>query len=888
MATNIYTVGGTVQAGEGLYIERAADAELLELCRNREFAYILHARQMGKSSIVAHTAERLREQGIRPVVIDLTSIGTELNADQWYLGLLVEIANHLDLRTDPLTWWRERKHLGVTQRLSAFIQEVLLHEVAEPIVIFVDEIDTTLILGFTDDFYAAIRALYNARAQQPDLRRIGVVLIGVATPGDLIKDPQRTPFNIGRQVTLTDFTPGEAQPFTKGMHLPPQQAKAVLARVLHWTGGHPYLTQRLCAMVGERHDEPWNAAAVDELVRETLLGERSKQDNNLQFVRDMLTRRASDPTAVLTTYRAIWRGRAVRDEERSLVKSHLKLSGVVRRDGDLLGNRNRIYYAAFDGQWIRENLPNDWTRLALRVTLAALAVVATIAVLLGAFLIGSNSRVNEIESQRNTAVASQQQMQTAIADKDTAYAEKDKAFRDGQRRQLSAEVEALALRSESVGKTAGDPEVGLLLAIEAAQQIAMGKADDPNHSIEPALVQALQSTGANIGFVGALQNTKHTTQEIISAAWSPDGTRFLTASGKTINVWDDRSGKLIATLPADSARNIVDASWSLDSSHILIVYSDTVQSWDASLEHKTPIPIPGGQARIADAFWSPDATRILTLSYGGIARVWDANSGAQLHALQTQDIIDAAAWSPDGKYVATVNATSLSGSESLCIWDSNSGQLVMGTISPIEINPENLCLPRSGQLVTQDEEASRGEVHEMSKRFLPAYSGVFWSHNSKQVAYLNNGDGVIIDIASEKVVRSISARLLDINLLDIKAVTWSSDDTHIFVVLEDGTIQIQKTQSDQLVNEIKGNINTATGNTAELVHADWSPDGTRILVGAKDGTVYVLWNGTLADLIDVARSHLSKPDGIHERTLTPEERQQYGVDALEATPVIGP
>jgi hypothetical protein len=198
--TSIYTIGGTVQAGSGLYIERAADAELLALCRAGAFAYVLTARQMGKSSLMTETAARLAGEGIRTVQIDLTLIGTVLSADQWYLGLATEVADQLGLATDPLAWWGARAHLGPAQRLTAFLREVVLEELAARLVIFVDEIDTTLSLPFADDFYAAIRALYNARAQQPELERLAFVLIGVAIPGDLIKDPQRTPFNIGRQV----------------------------------------------------------------------------------------------------------------------------------------------------------------------------------------------------------------------------------------------------------------------------------------------------------------------------------------------------------------------------------------------------------------------------------------------------------------------------------------------------------------------------------------------------------------------------------------------------------------------------------------------------------------------------------------------------------------
>ena len=123
-------------------------------------------------------------------------------------------------------------------------------EVSEPIVIFVDEIDTTLSLEFTDDFYAAIRYLYVARSTDSNLRRLSFVLIGVATPGDLIRDAKRTPFNIGQRVDLTDFTKEEALPLAEGLGLPSDKAQQVLGWVLDWTGGHPYLSQRLCRGFG--------------------------------------------------------------------------------------------------------------------------------------------------------------------------------------------------------------------------------------------------------------------------------------------------------------------------------------------------------------------------------------------------------------------------------------------------------------------------------------------------------------------------------------------------------------------------------------------------------------------------------------------------------------
>ena len=80
---NIYTVGGTVQASGGLYLPRRVDEELLALCRSGTFAYILTSRQMGKSSLMVRTAERLAEVGVHAVIVDLTQLGIQLTAAEW-------------------------------------------------------------------------------------------------------------------------------------------------------------------------------------------------------------------------------------------------------------------------------------------------------------------------------------------------------------------------------------------------------------------------------------------------------------------------------------------------------------------------------------------------------------------------------------------------------------------------------------------------------------------------------------------------------------------------------------------------------------------------------------------------------------------------------------
>lgn len=375
----IYTVGGTVQAGGGFYIKRKADDDLLKYCRASEFAFILSSRQVGKSSLMVRTAQQLDREGIRSVIIDLSSFGVKISAEEWFLGILNEVSNTLNLQTDIFSWWSSRSALGPAQRLTMFFRDVLLKEVSAPVVLFFDEIDSTLSIPFSDDFFAALRSIYNARSTTPEFKRLSFVMIGVATPSDLIADSSRTPFNIGYRVDLTDFTFEEALPLAGS--LGPQ----TLQWILNWTGGHPYLTQRLCEYLAKNQTE-YTEESVADAVKKIYEGEQGKQDNNLQFVRDMLTKRSPDIHRVMRTYKEIRSGQAVPDDERSIPKSHLKIAGIVRRSEENLRTRNRIYEQTFDLAWIRKNTPSTTVRKVTWV----FSVITTFALMIAGYFAWEN------------------------------------------------------------------------------------------------------------------------------------------------------------------------------------------------------------------------------------------------------------------------------------------------------------------------------------------------------------------------------------------------------------------------------------------------------------------------------------------------------------------
>jgi hypothetical protein len=376
-SSDFFTAGGTLRVQAPSYVIRPADQELFEHTLAGEFCYVLTPRQMGKSSLMIRTARHLMKAGRAIAILDLTGIGSG-SAEQWYQGLLEQIARDLRLNVDVPIWWQERTSLSIPQRFSEFLRDVVLQEVDEPVVIFIDEIDSTLNLNFRDDFFAAIRAIYNARAAESAYKRLTFALLGVATPTDLIEDRERTPFNIGRRIVLQEFSYEQARALRAGLEAcHPEQGDVILHHIFSWTSGHPYLTQKLCLALADHPTTDWDAVQVGESVETTFFSDDGRKDPNFKFVQQRVQGGTSaERRQMLYLYRKVYEGKTVLDNDRSQSQKYLELYSLVRVNKGKLTIRNDIYRHIFDQKWINENTPaNRELRLAVGSSLVALLII---------------------------------------------------------------------------------------------------------------------------------------------------------------------------------------------------------------------------------------------------------------------------------------------------------------------------------------------------------------------------------------------------------------------------------------------------------------------------------------------------------------------------------
>jgi WD40 repeat protein len=673
---NFYITGGTLQSNAASYVTRRADEELYQGLRQGKFCYVLTSRQMGKSSLMVSTAARLRAEGVAVAVLDLTAIGQNLTAEQWYDGLLNRVGHQLDLEDEMEDFWDAHERMGPLQRWMMAVREIVLKNKKGPIVFFVDEIDVVRTLPFsTDEFFAGIREFYNRRTVDPELERLTFCLLGVATPSDLIRDTRTTPFNIGQRIELTDFTEVEAAPLAHGMGRPDAQGRAMLGRILYWTGGHPYLTQRLCQSVAEDASVNGNGG-VDRHCEYLFLSSRARErDDNLLFVRERMLRSEVDRASLLDLYLKARSNKSIKDDETNPLVAVLRLSGVTRAIEGYLLVRNRIYFRVFDREWIVSNMPDAEIRrqrAAYRRGMLRAASIAAVVLLMMSVLAGwalSQKRTAEQErgraetETRKTEIAlktAHEERERAVSLK--AVAEKEEAEAEKQRNEAEAQRKE-ALSQKAVAETERvEAERQRLQAIQSAK----------------AREQALQ-----------LQSRAETEREQAEEE-NLRSRRLLYAvhMNQAQEAWEDanvsRMQKLLnryqpsATATKATAHHAHADVRGFEWHYLSRLANNDVGSARAQLSqpgesYLTSISTDGSRAVVASV------EELHSIRKPSV-RVWDVSSRRELSALKLKDdmVPTALALSPDKSVVVTGQVGNL-----ISLWDASTGQHVQTIVHPL-------------------------------------------------------------------------------------------------------------------------------------------------------------------------------------------------------------
>jgi len=876
-----YQVGGSLGVDACTYVTRRGDRELTQGLLSGEFCYVFNCRQMGKSSLRVRAKNYLEQQGFACVSLDMTNIGSqEIAPMQWYKSLASEIWRGLNLmgRLSLKAWWKEREDLSPVQRLYLFIVHVVLAEVeADKIFIFIDEIDSVIGLDFaTDDFFALIRYFYNARAENPNLHRLGFALFGVATPSELIKDSARTPFNIGKAIELTGFTLEEAQPLARKLTGWFKNPRAILAEILQWTGGQPFLTQRFCQLVIESQQiQPhcplpgYDLEAIAEIAQSKIIINWEEQDEpeHLKTVRDRLVKDESTTSLLLgLTEQILIQGSIPADD--SPAQRLLSLTNLTVKSGNELVIRNRIYQQIFNLDWLYRQsdklCPYNrevkfWIASGCQDNSRLLRGQA----LKDAQIWANNHNISQQEYQFLNASAQQQQAQIRQAleferlqEVETRLIQEQKLART-QRYLLSTVGAALAIASV-LGITtyanyqqaksneikaensklqalvtsakslfdSGQHFDSLVKAIAAKQDLSQRQSDSETQlKVDLALQQAVDNAVEKNTFVGH--------QDVVnSISYSPDGQLIASASSdNTIKIWQSR-GKLVETISGHQD-SVIDVAFNPQGDLLASASEDnTIKLWNLQGELQTTLS--GHRGSVHRVVYSPQGDLLASASGDRTVRLWSPQ-GNLINILtgHEQEIL-AVAFSPDGQTIATGDRAGI-----LKLW--NRQGKVIKTLSAHQLPIRAIDFSPDGQTLVTGGDDNVAKIWRSHGKLVKTLAG----YDASVTGAKFSPDGTII--ATSSWDKTIKLWHSDGTLhSDLKGhqgrvwrLAWSPDGSTIATAGWDSVIKLWQVK-DSLVT-------TFYGHTASVLSVAFHPQGKLIATASDDRTVK-LWNldGTLA------------------------------------------
>ncbi len=244
---------GAVRPESPFYIERNADTQLRHQVSGQGTTTTIQAgRQTGKTSLLMHAIHATQTAQEKVIYLDFQLVEDHVreNLTSLLQFLSEAIAEQLDLDLTLVdTYWQAARNPA--QTFNRFLQKEVLQRLDQKILLAIDEADLLLDAPYKKHFFALLRAWDSRRAFDPDWRKLNLVMVISTHPYLLIDDVNLSPFNVGLNIHLKDFTLDQVADLNlrHGSPISPKDVPALMALV----GGHPYLTrQAFYTLVSDR------------------------------------------------------------------------------------------------------------------------------------------------------------------------------------------------------------------------------------------------------------------------------------------------------------------------------------------------------------------------------------------------------------------------------------------------------------------------------------------------------------------------------------------------------------------------------------------------------------------------------------------------------------
>jgi WD40 repeat protein/energy-coupling factor transporter ATP-binding protein EcfA2 len=389
----------------------------------------------------------------------------------------------------------------------------------------------------------------------------------------------------------------------------------------------------------------------------------------------------------------------------------------------------------------------------------------------------AETSAREAELARATAVASAAQAEASAAQAEANAREAEAQTRLATARELAA---------AAIEQLSSDPQLGLLLAIEAVNR-TLPVDDSAAAEAEDALYRALQASQLQMTLSGH-------TDWLSDVTFSPDGRYLATASyDNRVKLWDAQTGQELRTFD-DHSRVVNGLAFSPDSRLLASGGSDGfIIVRDLETGDRMAV-INGNDGPVNSVAFGPDGIRLAAANANATVRVWDTRARRGIFNLRGHDApVQDVAFNASGNQLASAGEDGR-----IIIWNMENGSPVY-SVNP---SPDD---PIAANAVAFNPEGNR---------VIAAYNdGV-----ARVWAFAN--DGLIFNLIGH------ASQVFD--------VAFSPDGQLMATASGDGKAKVWDAATGL-------NLYTLSGHNGTVSAVIFSPDGSQLATASQDTTARI-WN----------------------------------------------
>lgn len=202
-------------------------------------------KRMGKTWLIDKILYQVAKENYQTVRLSLLlADGAVLkNLDEFLRWFCVVVCRQLKLPPQLADYWEEG--LGSNYNCTMYFEEYLLTKIDCPLVLALDDVDRIFPYDhIAGDFFGLLRAWHEEAKSRPLWRKLRLI-VAHSTEVYIPLNINRSPFNVGVPIELSEFTPEQVQDLAKrqGLNWEAVEVQS-LVPLLEMVGGHPYLVQR--------------------------------------------------------------------------------------------------------------------------------------------------------------------------------------------------------------------------------------------------------------------------------------------------------------------------------------------------------------------------------------------------------------------------------------------------------------------------------------------------------------------------------------------------------------------------------------------------------------------------------------------------------------------